>query len=84
MSGADTEPDGDHASGDPTPARSPEPPGGALIGPAFGVLLGFLVLKLLPTGTAVWLRLAAAVAVIAVVTYATIEITRWRGRRRER
>ncbi|MGZ8619048.1 MAG: hypothetical protein ACXWYE_04020 [Actinomycetota bacterium] len=66
---------------DPGPSRPPEPPGAALIGPAFGILLGFLVLRLLPSSTAFWLRVLIAVVVIAVVTYATLEITRWRARR---
>jgi hypothetical protein len=67
--------------GDPGPSRPPEPSGAALIGPAFGILLGFLVLKLLPSSTAFWLRVLIAVVVIAVVTYATLEITRWRAKR---
>jgi hypothetical protein len=66
---------------DPDPSTPPEAPGAALIGPAFGILLGFLVLKLLPGGTAFWLRALIAVVVIAVVTYATLEFTRWRARR---
>ncbi|MGZ5351022.1 MAG: hypothetical protein ACXWZU_12615 [Actinomycetota bacterium] len=65
---------------DPGPSRPPEPPGAALIGPAFGIF-GFLVLRLLPSSTAFWLRVLIAVVVIAVVTYGTLEITRWRARR---
>jgi len=75
----------DDRPGEPTPedppSRPPEPPGAALIGPAFGILLGFLVLKLLPSSTAFWLRVLIAVVVIAVVTYATLEFTRWRSKR---
>lgn len=79
MSDADLGPEEAHpADGSDPPA--PEP-GGALIGPGLGVVLGFIVLKLLPDGTAFILQLLAVVVVIAFVTYATLEITRRRSKR---
>jgi hypothetical protein len=70
----------DRPGGDALPSRS-DPSGGALIGPAFGILLGYLVIRLLPSGTALIVRLLVSLVVIAVVTYITLEITRRRAKR---
>lgn len=78
---SDLTPDDEHPTEDPGPGATPQQSGGALIGPAFGILLGYLVMKLLPSSTSFVLRLLIAVAVIAVVTYATLEITRRRAKR---
>jgi hypothetical protein len=71
----------DRPSEDRGAEPTPEPSGGALIGPAFGVVLGFLVLKLLPSTTSFALRALVAIAVVAVVTFVTLEITRRRAKR---
>jgi hypothetical protein len=66
------------ATEEPEPSRQPEAP---LVGPAIGIVLGILVLKLLPSSTSFWIRALIALVVIAVVTYGTLEFTRWRARR---
>jgi uncharacterized membrane protein YfcA len=67
------DPDGD--------GPSPAPSGNVVIGPILGVVIGYITFQLLPDDTSIWLAFGIVLVVIAVVTYAAIEISRRRSRR---
>jgi hypothetical protein len=62
-------------------ASSSPPSGSVMIGPFLGVIIGFLVFRLLPEDTPILLGLAIALVAIAATTYASIEISRRRAKR---
>jgi hypothetical protein len=68
--------DPDGGDDDASPAPVP------LIGPILGVMIGFVIFKLLPGSTSIWVGLLIALVAIAVTTFASIEISRRRRARR--
>jgi uncharacterized membrane protein YccC len=64
---------------DPTPSTNTD--SALFIGPVLGVMIGLVVFKLLPGGTSIWIGLAIVLVVVAVATYAGIEISRRRHHR---
>jgi hypothetical protein len=65
---------------EPPEASGPDPV--PLVGPVLGVMIGFLIFRLLPGDTSIWLGLLIALVAIAVTTFASIEISRRRRARR--
>jgi hypothetical protein len=75
---------------DPAGAEDPDDPSHEpsgpdpvpVIGPVLGVMIGFVIFRLLPGDTSIWIGLLIALVAIAVTTFASIEIGRRRRARR--
>ena len=65
---------------DPDEGRGPSQTG-VIVGPFLGVIIGYVVFRLMPAGTSLVVALAVALVVIALVTYVSLEIGRRRNRR---
>jgi hypothetical protein len=78
----DRDPSGDEDRSDQpsTEASGPDPV--PVIGPVLGVMIGFVIFRLLPGDTSIWVGLVIALVAIAVTTYVSIEIGRRRRARR--
>jgi hypothetical protein len=80
-----TPPEDDLPLADGEGSDAPEAPGPdpvPLVGPVLGVMIGFVIFRLLPGDTSIWLGLLIALVAIAVTTFASIEISRRRRARR--